>query len=306
MQDLSSDRLSERASNAATVAASPNPFAYLFYATNDTYAVAAMVAIAFLKQLKPRDDIDFVVLHLRIAGHILATMQRMGVFARQVGNLPPAYPPHFKDSLIKLRVFEQLQYRRVVFLDADTIPLASLDHLFDLEFGEAVAAPRAYWLGQPFATSLLLVVKPSLSMWARVERHFDTACVRRLADMDIINLEFLNDTYYLPDEYSCLNSEWEDRDAPHHFGVASGSHGRIKLLHFTALGKPWSYRPATVRQLRPNADPEFYEHWESWWRVRDQVIAGAPFVSRLRYLCLKFRCLLEAQVRRGLRSRFRF
>ena len=48
MQDLSSDRLIERASNAATVAASPNPFAYLFYATNDAYAVAALVVIAFL------------------------------------------------------------------------------------------------------------------------------------------------------------------------------------------------------------------------------------------------------------------
>src|SRR5215469_5727559 len=101
MQDLSSDRLIEQTGNAATVATSPNPFAYLFYATNDTYAVAALVAIAFLKQLKPRDDIDFLVLHLPIAGHILATMQRMGVFAKQVRYLPPAYPPHFKDSLIK-------------------------------------------------------------------------------------------------------------------------------------------------------------------------------------------------------------
>ncbi len=280
-----------------------NHFAYVFYATNNTYAVAALVAIAFLKDLKPRDDIDLVVLHLPIASHILATMQRMGVFAKQVGYLPLG-PHPFKDSLIKFRIFEQFQYRRVVFLDADTLPLANLDHLFDLDFGEAVAAPRAYWLDQPCATSLLLVVKPSLSMWERVERHLETASVRLLADMEIVNLEFLNDIYYLPDEYACLNSEWEDRDAPHHFGVPSATHRTVKLMHFTALGKPWSYSPAKVRRLRPNADPVFYDYWERWWRVREQLIAGSPFISRFCYWCLKLRCLLEAQVRRLLRNPF--
>jgi len=167
------------------------------------------------------------------------------------------------------------------------MPLQSLDHLFTLSFREQMAAPRAYWLPQPFVTSLLLVVAPSPGMWNRVERHFGTAYENKHYDMDIINLEFGEETFYLPDEYACLNSEWEDVERPFHFGDPEDSYERIQVVHFTALGKPWWYHPDTVRRLRPRAHPIFYDLWERWWLLREQLIEEQPAIARLRLSSLR-------------------
>ena len=40
----------------------------------------------------------------------------------------------------------QLPYARVVYVDADTLVLRSLDHLFALGPRVGFAAPRSYWL----------------------------------------------------------------------------------------------------------------------------------------------------------------
>lgn len=124
-------------------------------------------------------------------------------------------------------------------------------------------------------------------MWNRVKRHFETAFEKKYYDMDIINLEFEEEIFYLPDEYACLNSEWEDTEKPFHFGKPEKSYGRMQVVHFTALGKPWWYHPDKVRRLRPNAHPILYELWEKWWLVREQVIEESSPISRLKFSFLK-------------------
>lgn len=52
-----------------------NHFAYVFYTTNDKYAVAVLIIVKLLKQFSVKDDIDFVVLHLPEAKYILTTMR---------------------------------------------------------------------------------------------------------------------------------------------------------------------------------------------------------------------------------------
>ena len=265
-----------------------NRFAYVFYATDNKYAVAVCVAVKLLKQISIRDDVDFVVLHLPVTKYILNTMHKMDIITKKVDALPYLNNGYFKDSLIKLRIFQLIQYDRIVFLDSDTIPLKSLDHLFSLPFNEMIASPRAYWLRQPFVTSLLLVVKPSLMMWNRVRRHFETAFEKKYYDMDIINLEFKEEIHYLSDEYGCLNSEWEDKDFTYHFGNPENSHEKIRVVHFTALGKPWLYHPDKVCYLRPNAHPKFRILWEKWWSTRDQIIKESPLISRIKFSFHKY------------------
>lgn len=38
----------------------------------------------------------------------------------------------------------------------------------------------------------------------------------------------------------------------------------VKVLHFTAVGKPWSYRAADVKSTKPNAHPLLAEHFRTW------------------------------------------
>lgn len=262
-------------------------FAYVFYATDNNYAVAVCVVVKLLQQIGIRNDIDIVVLHLPIASFIIGTMHKMNIITKKVKKLRYTRDNYYKDCLIKLCIFHLIQYDRVVYLDADSFPLKNLDHLFELPFTEMIAAPRANWLPQPFVTSMLLVVKPSLIMWNRVKKHFETAYENDLCDMDIINLEFKEEMYYLSDEYGCLNSEWENNETPYHFGNPDKNYERIKVVHFTAIGKPWFYHPDKICQLRPNTHPKFLDLWEKWWIARDQIIKESPLTYKLRYSFLK-------------------
>jgi xylan alpha-glucuronosyltransferase len=255
-------------------------FAYAFYATNDAYAVAALVFARLLQQLGIRRDVDLLTLHLRVSRPLVEAMTAVGITPRRVPRLGSrsasplrlARRSPFRDSLTKLRVFELAEYDRVVFADVDAIPLKPLDYLFELPLSTAIAAPSAYWLPQPFWTSALLVLEPSNAPWSRVSRHLETTRGDRHYDMDVVNAEFAGEIDTLPAEVFCLNSEWEDQSRPGYFPEPIDAFSRVSVVHFTALGKPWSFSPEEVRRLRPNAHPVFYDLWETWRAARDDVL----------------------------------
>jgi FkbM family methyltransferase len=255
---------------------SRNRYAYVFYATNDTYAIAVLVFVRLLRRLGIRDDVDIVVLHLRLSRSIVAKMRKLGMVTLMVPELGRGHHRHYKDCFVKLRSFQLSDYDRVVYVDADAVPLKSLDDLLALPFDGAVAAPSAYWLPQPSWTSALMVVRPSRAHWNRVKRSLALASEKRSNDMDFVNREFGAEIRTLPRDVFCLNSEWEDVDQPTFFGDFVETYSNVSVVHFTALGKPWSYSLDEVRQLRPNAHPSFYELWDTWRRARDEVLSDPP------------------------------
>ncbi|CAF3853074.1 unnamed protein product, partial [Rotaria sp. Silwood1] len=73
-----------------------------------------------------------------------------------------------------------------------------MDHLFLLPPVD-LAAPRAYWLQQPFFTSLLLVITPSPQLWEyRIAKYLDPNKPAGEYDMDALNKEFIGDCLLLP------------------------------------------------------------------------------------------------------------
>jgi alpha-N-acetylglucosamine transferase len=158
-----------------------------------------------------------------------------------------------------------------VYVDADAIPLRRLDDLFALPLDGPLAAPRAYWLPQPYWCTGLLVVRPSLASWDRVSRHFISAFANRFFDMDIINNEYAGEIITLPTGTFCLDSEWEDVERPGPLGDFGDTYARAAVVHFSALGKPWFYPVEKVRHLRPNAHPIFYELWDMWRKTKQQL-----------------------------------
>lgn len=279
----------ESLNNAIRVPGSKARFAYTFYATNNHYAVAAMAAARALMLLEGRPDVDFVVLHHGVNRFVLRGFRELGVYTKKVLPVPYAAKGYFEESLTKLRVLQLQQYDRAVFIDADALPLRRMDDLFTGEWSAPIAAPRAYWLPNKMAMGALFAFRPSPSLWMRVSRHFPEARAKRFFDMDIINLEFGDDLEWLPDGYLCLNSEYGDCERPTYFGDPAESYGRVKLIHFSDLGKPWFYRPEQVRKLRPNAHPQFYTAWEEWWKLRDEVIATQRLADRMKHRLLSYR-----------------
>ena len=245
--------------------------AYAFYATSDAYAVAVVVFVRLLRQFGVREDADLILLHLPLSRRVISKVHELGIVTVLVPELRYVSNRYYRHCLIKLRIFQLVGFERVIFVDADSIPLRSLDSLFMIPSDEPVAAPAAYWLPQPYWTSALLIVRPSETNWLRVSQHFTSASDKGHYDMDIVNAEFGSEIHTLPAAVFCLNSEWEDVNRPGFFGDFSDTYSRFSVVHFTALGKPWSYSTKAVRRLRPNAHPIYYELWETWRKTRDDI-----------------------------------
>ena len=263
--------------------------AYVFYATDSTYGIAVLVFVHQLRRLGVARGIELIVLHLPLPAWLLAAMRSLGIETRAVGPLRRVKGArYYRDCLIKLRALALAEYERIVYVDADAAPLRRLDFLFTLPLEAAIAAPEAYWLPSRLCTSALLVGQPQRGIWERIERRLESLGRERPCyDMDALNLEFGGEIERLPRSVFTLDSEWEDADRPGWLGDPGVLRAEAAVVHFTALGKPWSHSPARTLRLRPRAHPAFHELREAWWRAREEVFAGAPIRARLVFACSK-------------------
>jgi hypothetical protein len=250
-----------------------NRFALAFYATDEAHVIAVMVFVHLLRQLGIRSDADVVLLHLPMPPRLMKNANRLGIATRVVRPFEGPGNWWYRHCLLKLRVFELCEYERILYADADAIPLKNLDDLFSFPLYGSLACPRAYWLPQPHWTSALFVAKPSLTCRDRLTPHIEASKLRDdYFDMEIINSEFARDMETLPVTTFCLNSEWEQANRPGFFPGPVEAFESVSVVHFTALGKPWTYTTAEAETLRPNAHPIFYELWEKWRDARRLVL----------------------------------
>jgi hypothetical protein len=248
-----------------------NPLAFVFYATNERYAAAALVFVHLLRNLGIRGDADVLLLHLPLPAPMLDKARQMGIITWPVAGFRGVPNDHYRDCFVKLRVLALAEYRQILFADADAIPLKSLDPLLSIEMKNPIAAPLAYWLPQPLWTSALFLAQPSRALWQRVRPHIASAGHTGLYDMDILNQVFASEIDTLPQDVFCLNSEWEQQGRPSIFADPKAAFKQVSLVHFTALGKPWSYSTPEAKIRRQQAHPEFFELWDRWRQARDAV-----------------------------------
>ena len=268
---MSEDREREKhAGQVLSVPAGTKRVAYAFYASDNTHAIAAMGCATLFRKAGARAG--FVLVHLPLSPSVMGSLRQMGIRTQLVASFDRSPNWYYRDCLVKLQILRLTDYARLIYLDVDTIPLKSLDDFFAMPMGVPLAASVAYWLPQPYWSSHLLVVAPSEELWKRVRRRLEQTPTNRRYDMDVINAEFGSEIHSLPPKLTLLNSEWEDRRRPQAFGDPAEAFRNVALIHFTALGKPWSYTPDRVRRLRPNAHPEFYRMWELWWQARAEVL----------------------------------
>ena len=277
-----------------------NPSACAFYATNDAYAVAVLVATSRLRKLGIAPDIDIVALHHNVSRYILDSMRGLGILTVSARPPWPATVRCFRNSLLKLRIFQLSQYQRVVYLDADSLPLTNLACLFEVPFSEPVALPRAYWLPQPCGTSALMVVRPSAEIWRYLQGWIDDAMATGAdirCDMDVINEALRDQIHFLPAEWLSLNGEWSDRDVATAYGEPDAALAHVQVIHFSDLGKPWFHHPRTVRRLRPNARERYYDFWREWWTIREELVRARPMLERMRFARLRHQGVIVSWLR---------
>lgn len=262
--------------------------AIIFYATSDTYAVAVLVFVHLLHQLEANLDADVILLHRRVSRYLLDVARQMGIHPVRTDAVPHARGWYFRDCLVKLRVLQWTRHDVVLYVDADAIPLRSLSPLLHDPPPSEIAATRAYWKQQHVWCVALFVARPSRSMWERAAALFPEARRNGWYDEDVLNRAF--EFAPLPETALYLDGEWEDVRRVSWFDNRTEGFMRASVVHFSAVGKPWSRSPQAIRAMRPHAHPLFHEMRERWWRAREEIFRNRPFAVRIRFIALKWWC----------------
>lgn len=267
---------------ATQAPASSSGTAFVFYATSAPYACSALVNIDRLRRFDTQHDI-VVLATADTHPDVLSAMEAYGarVLIREPPPLPTGSAGYYRYCLLKLRAFwlhHELSYlRRIVVLDADQLVLRNIDSVFqEAPSNVPLSAGNAYWLGNGTLSSTIMVVDLDDEVWRLVNESIHGLAIGKY-DMDIINDLFKGSAALLDGQYTLINSHFEDWNVPP-WAAAQGlgvDKERLEedlhtlfdssaVMHFYALGKPWTYDAARARALRPNAHGKFHTSWTEW------------------------------------------
>lgn len=254
-------------------------YAYVFYATSNAYACSALVNIHRLRTIF-HSKIPVIMLASSGVSNFTVSVVRendIEVIREEPPPVAPGSSRYYSGVLLKLRALRLHQIKpklkRIQIFDADQLIMKSPEPLFELPPVD-VAAPLAYWLKGAAATTNLLVVSLSEGLWSIVNDAIHHISKDEY-DMDLINRVLTKRLMILPGRYCTLNSHWEALDAPGWFGNTTETvhatdeelvdlYEKVEILHFTAVGKPWSVRLKDVTLLNPNAHPLLKEQFKLW------------------------------------------
>lgn len=201
-------------------------FAYVFYATSNSYACSALVNIHQLQTLGSTVPIH-VLASEKVSKAYIDAFATAGVktHVEITPKLPLQHGHYYEDCLLKLVVFKMHtldpSLKRVLLFDSDQLILKHFDDLFSDLPPVDLAAPRAYWLRTEEAvfSSAFMLINLSDRLWDKVKNTLPTGDddfggAEPKVDMDILN-DVLGDTAtVLSGEYVTLNSHWEAWDLP--------------------------------------------------------------------------------------------
>ncbi|KAK9765002.1 glycogenin glucosyltransferase [Basidiobolus ranarum] len=244
--------------------------AYITLITNDAYSLGARVLAQTLRESATSKRI--VCLYTPTV--TLPVRKEMSVF---FDELIAVEPIDSKDSenlhllgraelgitFTKIHLWRLTQYRKIVFLDADTLPLRNVDELFELK-ADFSACPDAGW--PDCFNSGVFVCTPSQETYeelvhlAATEGSFDGG------DQGLLNLYF-NNWSRISFTYNVTpNAFYSYAPAYNHF------RNSISIVHFIGSHKPWGLRRFQDGQpmILGNVNEEYVTLVSKWWAAFDR------------------------------------
>lgn len=170
--------------------------------------------------------------------------------------------PDLVATVTKIALWQQTQFRKIVYLDADTLPLRALDELFDLPASFA-AAPE---IGFPDCfNSGVMVLNPSAETHKQLLELAILGTTFDGGDQGLLNIHF--------DEFHRLSFMYNVELYPTYrlyMPAMKYYMDKLAVIHFIGKGKPWDMRGK--RPVDDSAYASFYSELHAkWWVVHDTL-----------------------------------
>ncbi|KAI5245144.1 nucleotide-diphospho-sugar transferase [Aureobasidium subglaciale] len=168
-----------------------------------------------------------------------------------------------RDTFTKIVLWRQTQFRKIVYLDADTVALRAPDELFDVEASFA-GAPDVGW-PDAFNTGVM-VLKPNMGDFWALQTLAATGDSFDGADQGLLNQYFEHKNWHrLSFVYNCTPSANYQYEPAYRYNKS-----RIAMVHFIGKNKPWN--ASRSRDAAPGA---YNELLHRWWAVYDKHFKGS-------------------------------
>ncbi|KFX96331.1 hypothetical protein V490_03384 [Pseudogymnoascus sp. VKM F-3557] len=203
-------------------------------------------------------SVDAMVELQRVYDHIIPVDRMVN---QQPQNLSLMDRVDLHSTFTKITLWKQLQFRRIVYMDADMVAWRAPDELFNLDAAFS-ASPDIGW-PDIFNTGLM-VLTPNMgdywALYAMAQRgiSFDGA------DQGLLNMHFKN-------SYNRLSFTYNVTPSAHYQYVPAYRHfqSSISATHFIGKEKPWTQGRDASRGSGP-----FDEITGRWWAVYDRHYRG--------------------------------
>ncbi|OJD36309.1 glycosyltransferase family 8 protein [Diplodia corticola] len=161
-------------------------------------------------------------------------------------------------TFTKIALWRQLQFRKIVYIDADVVALRAPNELFDLEASFA-AAPDSGW--PDCFNSGVMVVSPNMGDYWALQTLAASGDSFDGADQGLFNQYYEHKSWHrLSFLYNCTpNAQYQWEPAFRHYK------SKISLVHFIGKNKPWS------KDSRYGGGSGVYSELSArWWAVYDR------------------------------------
>lgn len=164
--------------------------------------------------------------------------------------------PDLHSAFTKINLWKQMQFRKIIYLDADVVAYRAPDELFDLPHAFS-AAPDIGW-PDLFNTGVM-VLTPNMGDYYAMMAMADRGISFDGADQGLLNMHFKN-------TYNRLSFTYNVTPSAHYQYVPAYKHfqSSINLVHFIGSEKPW-----LQGRDKSKGDTPFDEIAGRWWSVYD-------------------------------------
>lgn len=253
--------------------------AWVTLATDDTYALGALVLAHSLRRVGTCRKL-VVLITPGITSSMRESLSQAFDLVQLVNvmdsgdsaNLALLTRPELGITFTKLHCWRLTQYKKCVFLDADTLVVGNCDELFERD--EFSAAPDVGW--PDCFNSGVFVFRPSNETYGALLQCALTTGSFDGGDQGLLNI-FFSDwatkdiAKHLPFIYNMTSSvAYSYLPAYVYFGKD------VKIVHFIGPIKPWNHRFNTMTGKVEPTPGAFHalEHLQFWWDIFMQDVQG--------------------------------
>ena len=255
--------------------------AYVTFLSNRSYLDGVLTLHKSLQIVRSRYPL-YCLLSMNVESDVIGQLEASGIACIQLKECVTsdqnvnsiAWAMNWNYTFDKLYMWSLIQFKKIVFIDADMIVTANIDHLFEKKAFSAALAGVLFPTSKEIKilNSGLLVVEPSMDILGDLLKIAKTLIPEMkmkglpVGDQDVINAYmpdwFEHKELILDDAYNLYAHYLQCYMRHHNYSFNPKKGKQIHIIHYVGVEKPWMINtPLQFIKMCKRMWPNLYYVW---------------------------------------------